>query len=54
MIHAAREHGVEAVGVTLSPAQAELARERVREAGLADRVEIHVADYRDSRGRRAL
>ena len=47
VIHAAREHGVEAVGVTLSPAQAELARQRVREAGVEDRVEIHVADYRD-------
>ncbi len=50
VIHAAREHGVQAVGVTLSPAQAELARARVRDAGLADRVEIHVADYRDLAG----
>ena len=50
VIHAAREHGVQAVGVTLSPAQAELARERVRDAGLADRVEIHVADYRELAG----
>jgi cyclopropane-fatty-acyl-phospholipid synthase len=45
-IHAARNHGVEVTGVTLSPAQAELARERVREAGLSDQVEIRVADYR--------
>ena len=42
-----RQHGVQAVGITLSPAQAELARERVAEAGLEDRVEIRVADYRD-------
>ncbi len=47
VIHAAREHGVRALGVTLSPAQAELARRRVAEAGLADRVEIRVCDYRD-------
>ena len=46
-IHAAANHGVRAVGITLSPAQAELARERVAEAGLEDRVEIRVADYRD-------
>jgi cyclopropane-fatty-acyl-phospholipid synthase len=47
VIHAAREHGVRAVGVTISEAQAELGRARVREAGLADRVEIRVADYRE-------
>ena len=47
VIHAAREHGVRALGVTLSPAQAELARRRVAEAGLADRVEIRICDYRD-------
>jgi cyclopropane-fatty-acyl-phospholipid synthase len=47
VIHAAREHGVSALGVTLSPAQAELARRRVAEAGLEDRVEIRVCDYRD-------
>jgi cyclopropane-fatty-acyl-phospholipid synthase len=50
VIHAAREHGVHAVGVTLSPAQAELARRRVAEAGLEDRVEIRVGDYRDLQG----
>jgi cyclopropane-fatty-acyl-phospholipid synthase len=47
VIHAAREHGVRALGVTLSPAQAELARRRVAEAGLQDQVEIRVCDYRD-------
>ena len=46
-MHAAREHGVHAVGVTLSTRQAEWARDAVREAGLADRVEIRVQDYRD-------
>jgi cyclopropane-fatty-acyl-phospholipid synthase len=47
VIHAAREHGVNALGVTLSPAQAELARRRVAEAGLEGQVEIRVCDYRD-------
>jgi cyclopropane-fatty-acyl-phospholipid synthase len=47
VLHAARHHGVRAVGITPSPAQAALARERVREAGLAERVEIRLADYRD-------
>jgi cyclopropane-fatty-acyl-phospholipid synthase len=45
--HAAREHGVRAVGVTLGQPQAELARERIRDAGLSDRCEIRVADYRE-------
>jgi cyclopropane-fatty-acyl-phospholipid synthase len=45
-IHAAREHGASVLGITLSEPQAELARARVAEAGVADRVEIRVADYR--------
>jgi cyclopropane-fatty-acyl-phospholipid synthase len=47
VMHAARAHGVNAVGVTLSARQAEWARNAVREAGLEDRVEIRVQDYRD-------
>ncbi|MGX1270449.1 class I SAM-dependent methyltransferase [Streptomyces phaeoluteigriseus] len=46
-IHAAREHGVNVVGVTLSQEQAAYARKRVADAGLTDRVEIRVQDYRD-------
>lgn len=46
-IHAARNYGVHVTGVTLSQAQAELARERVNEAGLAQQVEIRLADYRE-------
>ena len=42
-----REYGVRAVGVTLSPEQAEFARERIARAGLADRVEIRLQDYRE-------
>jgi cyclopropane-fatty-acyl-phospholipid synthase len=47
-IHAARHHGVRAVGITLSEPQAQLARERAAQAGVADRVEIRVADYRET------
>ena len=50
-IHAATRHGVNAVGITLSEHQAQLARERAREAGVADRVEFRVADYREVVGR---
>ncbi|HSN10567.1 MAG TPA: cyclopropane-fatty-acyl-phospholipid synthase family protein [Propionibacteriaceae bacterium] len=46
-MHAARHYGVRAVGVTRSREQAELARRRVADAGLADRVEIRLADYRE-------
>ena len=49
-IHAAREYGVSVTGITLSQSQAELARERVRAAGLQDRVEIRIADYRELTG----
>jgi cyclopropane-fatty-acyl-phospholipid synthase len=46
-IHAATRYGADVVGVTLSPSQAELARERVAAARVADRVEIRLVDYRD-------
>jgi cyclopropane-fatty-acyl-phospholipid synthase len=45
-IHAARHYGAKVTGVTISPSQAELAREKVAQAGLDDEVEIRVADYR--------
>ena len=45
-IQVAREHGVDVVGITLSDAQAQLARERVAQAGVAEKVEIRVQDYR--------
>jgi cyclopropane-fatty-acyl-phospholipid synthase len=49
-IHAAREHGCRVTTTTISPAQHELASRRVREAGLGDRVEVLMEDYRDLRG----
>ncbi|MFF8674319.1 class I SAM-dependent methyltransferase [Streptomyces sp. NPDC015242] len=48
-VHAAREHGVHVVGVTLSQEQAAYARKRVADEGLTDKVEIRVQDYRDVR-----
>jgi cyclopropane-fatty-acyl-phospholipid synthase len=44
-IHAAREYGVEVTGITLSEPQAAMARERVEQAGMAEKVEIRVQDY---------
>ena len=49
-IHAASRHGAEVVGITISAAQAELARKRVADAGLSDRIEIRDMDYRDIAG----
>jgi cyclopropane-fatty-acyl-phospholipid synthase len=48
-IHAATRHGARVLGITLSEPQARLARERAAAAGVADRVEIRVADYRELR-----
>jgi cyclopropane-fatty-acyl-phospholipid synthase len=51
-LHAATRHGASVVGITLSEPQAARARERAAAAGVADRVEIRVADYREMRGER--
>lgn len=50
--HAAARHGVEVVGITLSAPQARVARRRIAAAGVGDRVEIRVMDYRDLTGER--
>jgi len=49
-IEAVRRTGCRVTGLTLSPAQLELARERVRQAGLSDHIELHLLDYRDIQG----
>jgi cyclopropane-fatty-acyl-phospholipid synthase len=49
---AATRHGARVVGITLSPPQAEKARQRAEAAGVADQVEIRVMDYRDLAGER--
>ncbi|HSE59400.1 MAG TPA: cyclopropane-fatty-acyl-phospholipid synthase family protein [Nitrospiraceae bacterium] len=52
VLHAAQRYGVEALGITLSERQAELARQRIQEAGLARRCHIEVCDYRELPGNR--
>jgi cyclopropane-fatty-acyl-phospholipid synthase len=47
VIYAAKNYGVRAHGVTLSPQQLKVARERIEQAGLADRVSVELMDYRD-------
>jgi cyclopropane-fatty-acyl-phospholipid synthase len=51
-LHAAQRHGVHVTGITLSEPQAAVARRRAEEAGLSDRVEFRVMDYREIRGER--
>ena len=46
-IHAARNHGVRVVGVTLSEAQHEWATKQVVDIGLGDIVEVRLQDYRE-------
>ena len=46
-IHAAKEHGVHVTGITLSEPQAELARQRAAEHGVADQIDIRVMDWRE-------
>ncbi|MDH6134627.1 cyclopropane-fatty-acyl-phospholipid synthase [Kitasatospora sp. MAA4] len=47
VLHAARHYGVHAVGVSISAEQVALATQRVADAGLSDRVEIRLQDYRE-------
>ncbi|WP_299476314.1 cyclopropane-fatty-acyl-phospholipid synthase family protein [uncultured Roseibium sp.] len=50
--HAAANYGVTAVGVTLAEEQLKLARERIAERGLEDKVSVELIDYRDMKGER--
>ena len=45
--HAAAHYGVQALGITLSQAQAELGQQRLRQLGLEGRCRLEFADYRD-------
>jgi len=47
---AAREYGARVTGITISDEQLRYARERMRRAGLENRVEIRSQDYRDVQG----
>ena len=51
VLRAAGRFGARCVSITLSENQATLARERVERAGLQDRIEIRLQDYRDIEGR---
>jgi len=46
VMHAAGHYGVDATGVTVSDAQADLANDRIKQAGLAKRARVRVLDYR--------
>ncbi len=48
---AAREYGVHVTGITLSQEQLEYGRKRMAAAGLADRVDLRIVDYREDIGR---
>ena len=49
--YAARQRGAQITGLTLSQKQMEFARERAERAGIADRVEFKLQDYRDEIGK---
>ncbi len=51
VMRAAEKFGAKALGITLSQKQHELAQERIAAAGLADRCEVRIEDYRDVTGR---
>lgn len=47
LIYAAQHYGIEALGITLSQPQAELANERIAQANLQERCRVEIRDYRD-------
>jgi cyclopropane-fatty-acyl-phospholipid synthase len=47
ILHAARAYGVRATGITLSQNQHDYVRQKIREAGLEDRVRVELRDYLD-------
>ena len=48
--YAAGERGLRVTGLTISQAQLDFARARIARAGLGDRVDLRLQDYRDERG----
>ena len=47
--YAAKTYGARVVGLTISKEQRDFAQARIQKAGLADKVEIRLQDYRDER-----
>jgi cyclopropane-fatty-acyl-phospholipid synthase len=50
-IHAAKHYGCKVTTTTISPAQFDVARERIAREGLESRITLLLEDYRDLRGR---
>lgn len=50
LTYAAERYGVSGTGITLSVEQAKLAKERIAQRGLSDRIDIVIADYREFQG----
>ncbi len=48
--YAARERGLHVTGLTISQEQFDYAQDRIRKAGLSDRVTLKLQDYRDEKG----
>ncbi|MDI3334825.1 cyclopropane-fatty-acyl-phospholipid synthase family protein [Defluviimonas aestuarii] len=48
--YAAKERGLRVTGLTISQAQLDFARARIAKAGLNDRVDLRLQDYRDETG----
>lgn len=48
--YAAGKYGAHVTGLTLSPSQLDYARKRIERAGLSDKVEFRLQDYRDETG----
>ena len=51
VVHAVRNYGARAVGITLSENQWKLANEHIAQAGVSDRAEVLLLDYRDALSR---
>lgn len=49
-VHAVKNYGCTVTGLTLSNAQAEYARKRIADAGVEDKIEIRIQDYRHVTG----
>ena len=50
LIYAAENYGVSGTGITLSVEQAALAKKRIEQKGLKDKIKIEIADYREIKG----
>jgi len=48
VLHAVRNYGVQAVGITLSEQQLALAQRRIAEAGVSSQCDLRLLDYRDA------